>query len=160
MIFAMANVKAIPDGFHSLTAYLMMNGAAEAIEFYKNAFGATETSRFTMPDGRIGHADIVIGDSHIMLADEFPEMNYLGPKARGGATAGIMIYTEDADAMFKRAIAHGGKELKPMSDQFYGDRTGTLEDPFGHWWTISQHIEDVSDEEMERRHAEFKPPEN
>lgn len=146
-------VKPIPDGYHSVTPYLIIKGAAEAIEFYKKAFGAIELLRYPAPDGRIGHAEIKIGDSPIMLADEYPEMGYgySGPQTVGGSSVSIMIYVEDVDATFKQAIAAGGKEQRAVKDQFYGDRSGTLEDPFGHIWHVSTHKEDVSTEEMERR---------
>jgi PhnB protein len=144
-------VKPIPDGYHTATPYLIIKGAANAIEFYQKAFGATELFRFPAPDGKIGHAEIKIGDSPIMLADEFPEMGYKSPQTLGGSPVSIMIYVEDVDTVFNRAIAEGGKEQRPVKDQFYGDRLGTLEDPFGHVWHISTHKEDVSAEEMERR---------
>lgn len=142
----------IEDGFHTVTPYLTVDGAAAAIEFYTAAFGAVEQSRLPMGD-KIGHADIMIGDSHIMLSDEFPEMNKLGPKARGGGTSSIMIYVEDVDAAFDKAVAAGATATRPVEDQFYGDRSGWLEDPFGHEWTISTHIEDVSEAEMGERMA-------
>jgi len=143
--------KPIPDGYHSVTPYLIIKGAADAIEFYKKAFGASELFRFPAPDGKIGHAEIKIGDSPIMLADEVPEMGYKSPKSLGGSPVSIMIYVEDVDTIFEQAIAAGGKVQKPVKDQFYGDRLGTLEDPFGHVWHVSTHKEDVSVEEMERR---------
>ena len=142
------------DGYHSVTAYLTVDGAAAAIEFYKNAFDATEHMRMPMGD-KIGHADIVIGDTHVMLSDEFPEMDKLGPKARGGATSSLMIYVPDVDVAFDKAIAAGGEVVRPVEDQFYGDRSGWLKDPFGHEWTISTHIEDVTEEEMNRRMSEM-----
>jgi len=144
-------VKAIPDGYHSVTPYLIISGATEAIEYYKKAFGATELMRIDAPGGKIGHAEIKIGDSPIMLADEFPEMGYKSPKTLGGSPVSIMIYVEDCDTVFKQAIAAGGKEQRPVKDQFYGDRSGTLEDPFGHVWHVATHKEDVSAEEMEQR---------
>lgn len=143
--------RAIPEGYHSVTPYLIIKGAADAIEYYQKAFGATEMLRFPAPDGKIGHAEIKIGDSPIMLADEFPEMGYKSPKSLGGSPVSIMIYVNDVDTVFKQAIAAGGKEQRPVKDQFYGDRSGTLEDPFGHVWHIATHKEDVSLEEMERR---------
>lgn len=142
------------DGYHSVTAYLTVDDAAAAIEFYKNAFGAEEVMRMPMGD-KIGHADILIGDTHIMLSDEFPDMDKLGPKARGGATSSLMIYVEDVDAAFDKAIAAGGTAVRPVEDQFYGDRSGWVKDPFGHEWTLSTHIEDVSPEEINRRMAEM-----
>ncbi|MFS8085885.1 MAG: VOC family protein [Acidobacteriota bacterium] len=144
-------VKPIPDGYHSVTPYLIINGAAEAIEYYQKAFGATELLRMPAPEGKIGHAEIKIGDSPIMLADEFPEMGYKSPQTLGGSSVSIMIYVDDVDTVFSRAIANGGKEQRPVKDQFYGDRMGTLEDPFGHVWHVATHTEDVSPEEMERR---------
>jgi PhnB protein len=146
-------VKSIPEGYHSVTPYLIIKGASNAIEFYKKAFGAVELFRFPAPGGKIGHAEIKIGDSPIMLADEYPEMGYgyTSPQTVGGSSVSIMIYVEDVDTTFKQAIAAGGKEQRPVKDQFYGDRTGTLEDPFGHIWHVATHKEDVSAEEMERR---------
>ena len=146
-------VNPIPDGYHSVTPYLIVQGAAAALDFYTKVFGATELFRMPGPDGRIGHAEIKIGDSPIMLADEHPEMDALGPKTIGGTPVGIMIYVANSDAMFKQAVAAGAKVIKPLQDQFYGDRSGTIEDPFGHKWTISTHIEDVSPEEIGRRVA-------
>lgn len=144
-------VKPIPDGYHSVTPYLIVSAAADAIDFYKKAFGAVELMRMPAPGGKVGHAEIKIGDSAIMLADEFPEMGYKSPQTLGGSPVSIMIYVADVDAVFSRAIAAGGREQRPVKDQFYGDRSGTLEDPFGHVWHIATHKEDVSAEEMERR---------
>jgi PhnB protein len=144
-------VKTIPDGYHSVTPYLIISGAAEAIDYYKKAFGATELFRMPAPDGKVGHAEIKIGDSPIMLADEFPEMGYKSPKTLGGSPVSLMIYVADVDTVFDQAIAAGGKVQRPVKDQFYGDRSGTLEDPFGHVWHVATHKEDVSAEEMERR---------
>jgi PhnB protein len=144
-------VKPIPEGYHSVTPYLIIKGATEAIEYYKQAFGAVELMRMPAPGGKIGHAEIKIGDSPIMLADEFPEMGYKSPKTLGGSPVSIMIYVADVDTVFDRAIAAGGKEQRPVKDQFYGDRMGTLEDPFGHVWHVATHKEDVPAEEMERR---------
>jgi PhnB protein len=143
--------KPIPDGYHSVTPYLIINGAADGIEYYKKAFGATELFRMPAPEGRIGHAEIKIGDSPIMLADEFPEMGYKSPQSLGGSPVSIMIYVEDVDTVFNQAIAAGGKEQRPVKDQFYGDRMGTLEDPYGHVWHVATHKEDVTPEEMEKR---------
>ena|SRR5437764_11477809 len=143
-------VKAIPDGYNGVTPYLLVRGAADAIEFYKTAFGAEEIERFPM-DGRIAHADLKIGGSHLMLADEHPEMGQVGPQTLGGTTCGFAIYVENVDEVFARAIALGATEQRAVVDQFYGDRSGTLLDPWGHKWTISTHVEDVSGEEMERR---------
>lgn len=148
-------VKPIPDGYHSVTPYLIVNGAARAIDFYKQAFGATELLRMDGPDGSIGHAEIKIGDSPVMLADEHPQMGFRSPRTLGGAGISLMIYLENVDEVFPRAIAAGAKELRAIQDQFYGDRSGTLEDPFGHVWTISTHKEDLSNEEMTRRSQEL-----
>jgi PhnB protein len=144
-------VKPIPDGYHTATPYLIVNGGAAALEFYRKAFGAEERMRCPMPDGRMGHAEIQIGDSCIMLADEFPEMGAKGPKSLGGSPVGICLYVNDCDASFQRALDAGATVLRPLQDQFYGDRSGTLTDPFGHQWTIATHKEDVSPEEIQRR---------
>lgn len=144
-------VKAIPDGYYTATPYLIVKGAARAIEFYKKAFGATELLRFDGPGGKIMHAEIKIGDSPIMLADEFPEMGYRGPLSIGATPVSICLYVQDVDARFAQAVAAGAKVQRPVVDQFYGDRSGTLTDPFGHVWTIATHKEDVSPEEMQRR---------
>ena len=148
------SVKPIPEGYHSVTPYLVVAGAAEAIRFYEKAFGATEVLRMPMGDDRLAHAEIKIGDSHVMLADEFPDMGHLGPISRGGPTSSLMIYLGDVDVAFARAIEAGAKEERPPADQFWGDRMGTLLDPFGHRWTIATHIEDVADDEMKRRAEE------
>lgn len=144
-------VKPIPEGYHTATPYLIIKGAADAIEFYKKAFGATELFRFPAPDGKIGHAEIKIGDSPIMLADEYPDMGYKGPKSLGGSPVSLMIYVEDVDTVFNRAVNGGATVKEAVSDKFYGDRIGTLVDPFGHIWHVSTHKEDVSLEEMEKR---------
>ncbi|PYS97082.1 MAG: glyoxalase [Acidobacteria bacterium] len=143
--------RPIPEGYHTATPYLIIKGAAAALEYYKKAFGARETMRFDAPGGKIGHAEIKIGDSTIMLADEHPDMGYRGPQSLGGSPVSILLYVEDVDRWFKRAIAAGGKVTRPVADQFYGDRTGVLVDPFGHVWSIATHVEDVSPEEMHRR---------
>ena len=143
--------KPIPDGYHTATPYLIIGGAGDAIEFYKKAFGATELFRFPTPDGKIGHAEIKIGDSPIMLADEYPEMGYKGPQSLGGSPVSIMIYVEDVDTIFNQAVAAGAAIKEAVSDKFYGDRLGTVTDPFGHVWHISTHKEDVSIEEMQKR---------
>jgi PhnB protein len=145
-------VKPIPDGYYTATPYLIVKGAARALDFYKQAFGAQELMRFPMPDGKVGHAEIKIGNSPIMLADEFPEMGHKSPESLGGSPVSIMLYVPDVDKTFAQALKAGGKELQPLKDQFYGDRSGTLTDPFGHVWTVSTHKEDVSPEEMDRRH--------
>jgi PhnB protein len=150
-----ANVKAIPDGYRSVTPYLMVNGAGEAIEFYKRAFNARERGRVPGPGGKIMHAELEIGDSVVMLADEFPQMGALGPASIGGTPVLIHLYVENVDAMFAQAIAAGGKQERPISNQFYGDRSGGLIDPFGHKWHLATHIEDVSPDELQRRMQEM-----
>lgn len=146
-------VKAIPDGYHSVTPYLIVRGAARAIDYYKTAFGATELMRMDMPGDVIGHAEIQIGNSRIMLADENPQWGAKSPESYGGSPVHLMIYVDDCDAVFKRAIDQGAKETQPLKDQFYGDRSGSLTDPFGHSWTIATHKEDLSEEELQRRMA-------
>jgi len=151
-------VKPIPEGYHSVTPYLVVKGAVAAIDFYKKAFGAKELFRFPMPNGQIGHAEMKIGDSHIMLADEpqdelHSSMGLKAPKTLGGTAMSIMLYVDNVDAVAKQAVAAGAKEVSPVVDQFYGDRSGTFVDPFGHVWTIGTHKEDVSPEEMQRRAA-------
>ena len=147
-------IKPIPDGYHSVTPYLIVRGAARAIDFYTQAFGATELFRMDAPGNRIGHAEIKIGDSPVMLADEHPERGAKSPETLGGSAVHLMIYVEDVDSVFNRALAAGGKETKALQDQFYGDRSGTLTDPFGHSWTVATHKEDVAPQEMQRRMAE------
>lgn len=149
----MANVKPIPDGYHSVTPYLYIKGAARAIDFYKQAFGAVEVMRLASPDGKVGHAEIKIGDSHVMLADEHPEMGARSPQSIGGSPVGLMVYLPDVDKVVDRAVKAGATLERPVEDKFYGDRTGGIVDPFGHRWYISTHIEDVPPEEMERRAA-------
>jgi PhnB protein len=149
-------VKAIPDGYHSVTPYLVIDGAARAIDFYKRAFDAKELMRIPSPGDKIGHAEIKIGDSVIMLADEHPEMDARSPAHFGGSPISILIYVADVDRQFPQAIAAGGTELRPLTDQFYGDRSGTLKDPFGHTWHLSTHKEDVSPDEINRRMAAMK----
>jgi PhnB protein len=143
--------KAIPDGYTTATPYLIVKGAGDAIEFYKRAFGATEILRMADPQGRVGHAEMKIGDSVIMLADEHPSMGYRGPRSLGGSSVSILLYLEDVDRVFERAVKAGARALRRVTDQFYGDRSGTLEDPFGHVWTVATHVEDVPPEEMKRR---------
>ena len=145
--------KPIPDGYHTATPYLIVKGAAKAIDFYQRAFGATELFRMPVPDGKIMHAEIRIGNSPIMLADEFPERKIVGPQSLGGTPIGLLLYMEDVDTMFRQAIDAGATVERPVENQFYGDRSGTLVDPFGHRWTIATHVEDVSSEEMEKRFA-------
>jgi PhnB protein len=147
----MSTAKAIPSGHRTVTPYLAIKNAAKAVEFYKNAFGATESYKLMMPDGRLGHAEIRLGDSMIMLADEFPEYGGKAPATLGGSPVSIHLYVEDVDAFFRKALAAGAKELKPVMDQFYGDRSGQLEDPFGHLWWVATHKEDISSEEMQKR---------
>ena len=148
-----SEVKPIPDGYHAVTPYLIVRGAAKAIEFYKQAFGATELGRMTAPDGRIGHSEIQIGDSRIMLADEFPEMDARGPESMGGTPVLIHLYVEDVDTVAKQAAAAGAREVRPVQDQFYGDRSGMFADPFGHKWNISTRKENLSAEEIGKRAA-------
>jgi PhnB protein len=147
-------VKPIPEGYHSVTPYLAVEDAASALAFYKGAFGATEVMRMPAPGGKIGHAEIEIGGSRIMLADEHPEMGFRGPKAYGGSPVGLHLYVDDVDAVARQAVAAGAKELRPVKDQFYGDRTGSFEDPFGHVWHIATHKEDLAPDELKRRAAQ------
>jgi PhnB protein len=144
-------VKTIPDGFHTATPYLIITNAAKAIEFYQEVFGATELTRLTTADGKVGHAEIMIGDSRLMLAEEFPAWDARSPQTIGGSPVFIMLYVEDVDAVVRRAVAAGAQLFKPVEDQFYGDRSGSITDPFGHKWTIATHKEDVSPEEIKRR---------
>jgi len=143
-----------PEGYHSVTPYLVCDGAAQAIEFYARAFGATELFRLPMGD-KVGHAEIMIGDSHVMLSDEWPDMNLRGPKSRGGPTASLMLYVDNVDAMFERAVAAGATVERGVENQFWGDRTGTVVDPYGHRWMLATHVEEVPPEELERRMAEW-----
>lgn len=145
--------KSIPDGYHNVTPYLIVSDAAAAIEFYKKAFGATELMRMPKPNGKIGHAEIRIGDSPIMLADEAPEAGARSPRTIGGSPVSIFLYVDDVDTVFTKAVNGGAKVQRPLADQFYGDRTGGVEDPFGHLWYIATHVEDVSPEEMKKRAA-------
>jgi PhnB protein len=150
----MAHVKSKPEGYHTATPYLIIKGAAAAIDFYKKAFSATELMRMADPKtNHIGHAEIKIGDSPIMLADEHPDMGYKSPKSLGGTPVSLMLYVDDVDSVAKQALAAGAKVMRPVQDQFYGDRSGTFEDPFGHVWTIATHKEDLSPEEMGKRAA-------
>lgn len=143
--------KSVPDGYHSVTPYLSIKGAAAALDFYKRAFNAKELYRIDGPQGSIGHAEIEIGDSRLMLSEEAPEMDCLSPASLGGAGISLLIYVADADRLFAQAVAAGGQVLRPMQDQFYGDRSGTIKDPFGHMWTVATHIEDVPPQELEAR---------
>lgn len=147
-------VKAIPEGYYSLTPYLVVKGAAAAIDFYTKAFGAVEVVRMPGPGGKIMHAEVKIGNSMLMLADENPERDALSPSTLGGAGCSVMLYTDDVDATFKRAIAAGATQVTPPADMFWGDRMGNLKDPFGHSWAVATHKEDVSPEEMGRRMKE------
>jgi PhnB protein len=146
-------VKPIPDGYHSVTPFLVVQGGAKALEFYQKAFGAKVLMRMEEPGGKVAHAEMQIGDSRIMLADEYPEMGFVGPQANQGSSVSLMLYVEDVDKVAARAVAAGARELRPVQDQFYGDRNGTFADPFGHVWTISTHKEDLSDEEVRQRAA-------
>ena len=146
-------VNHIPEGYHSVTPYLVVNDGARALEFYRQAFGATEVFRMEGPDGKIGHAEIKIGDSHVMLADENPEMGARSPQAFGGSPVRLMLYVEDVDATVGRAVDAGAKLTRPIADQFYGDRTGGVTDPFGHAWYVATHVEDVPPEELKKRAA-------
>jgi PhnB protein len=149
----MANVKPIPEGFHNVTPYLHVKGALAAIEFYKNVFGATEIVKMRGQNGKIMHAELKFGDSIVMLADEDPSMGVLSPQTVGGYSVGLHLYIENPDAVMQKAVEHGAKQLRPVKTQFYGDRSGTMLDPFGHMWSVSVHVEDVSPEEMKKRMA-------
>ncbi len=149
------SVQPIPEGYHSVTPYLVVSGANEAIAWYQKAFEATEQLRLDGPGGSVAHAEIKIGDSIVMLADEHPDMGALGPNHYGGSPTHLMIYVENVDEVFNRAIEAGGEIVRPLQDQFYGDRSGTLKDPFGHQWTIATHIEDLTPEEVNQRFAEM-----
>ena len=144
-------VKSIPKGYHAVTAYLCVDGAADAIDFYKRAFGAEERLRMEAPQGRVGHAELVIGDSAVMLADESPEMKFTGPIKGEGTPVNIHLYVKDVDKIVARAVAAGATVLREIEDKFYGDRMGSIEDPFGHVWHIATHVEDVGRKEMKRR---------
>lgn len=149
------SVKPIPDGYHSVTPYLIVKGASDAIDFYKQAFAATEVLRLDGPGGAIMHAELQIGDSRIMLADEFPDMNALGPQSPGSSGVNILLYVENVDQTVAAAIDAGATTQRELQDQFYGDRSATLQDPFGHVWTVATHVEDVSDDELKRRMDEM-----
>ena len=146
-------VKPIPDGYHAVTPYLALGDATKAIDFYKRAFGARERLRMDAPGGKVGHAELVIGDSVIMLADEFAEMEFFGPQTRGGTTVSLHVYVKDCDAAFAKAVAAGATVTQPLRDQFYGDRNGTVRDPFGHVWHLATHKEDLTPAEIRRRAA-------
>ena len=149
----MANVRPIPEGYHNVTPYLCVKGAAQAIDFYRKAFGAKEIMRMPDPSGKIGHAELQIGDSRIMVADEYPEMGFVAPTGQGKSPVTIHLYVENVDALVSQAQAAGAKVVRPVADQFYGDRAGGLVDPFGHSWYVATHKEDLSPEEMKRRAA-------
>jgi len=149
-----SNVKPIPDGYHTVTPYLVVHDAAKAIDFYKRAFDATEVHRMQGPDGKIGHAELRIGDSIVMLADEMSGMDTRSPQSLNGTSAGLFIYTRDVDAAYNKATAAGAKATQPPADMFWGDRYGKLTDPFGHSWSLATHKEDVAPEEMKRRMQE------
>lgn len=146
-------VKPVPENYPPVTPYLSIKGAADAIEFYRKAFGATERMRIDAPDGKVGHAELTIRDALIMLADEYPEMDFRSPESLGGSSVVIHLYVEDVDEFCNRAVAAGAKLLRAVQDQFYGDRSGQLRDPYGHVWSIATHKEDVSPEEMKKRAA-------
>jgi PhnB protein len=150
----MAKVKPIPDGYPCVTPYLCVDGASDAMAFYTDVLGATERMRMPGPDGKLGHAELQLGDSVIMLSDEWPEGGIRGPRAIGGTPVTISVYVEDVDAVFGRALAAGATALRPVETQFYGDRSGQFEDPFGHRWSVATHVEDVAPEEMTKRAAE------
>ena len=147
--------KPIPDGYHTVTPYLIVHDGKAALDYYKKAFGANILMCMDSPGGKVGHAEIKIGDSVIMLGDEVPEMDIKSPKSVGGCPMGILLYVEDCDTMFDQAIAAGGEVKRPMKDQFYGDRSGTLEDPFGHQWTVATHKEDLTPEQIRQRMEEM-----
>jgi PhnB protein len=151
----MSPVKPIPDGYPRVSPYLVVDDGAKAIDFYKQVLGATERTRIPAPGGKIGHAELQLGDSVIMLADEFPDMSYVGPKKIGGTPVTIGAYVEDVDKTFAAALQAGAKELRPVENQFYGDRSGQFEDPSGHRWSISTHIEDVPPDELAKRAQEM-----
>jgi PhnB protein len=151
----MAKVKPIPDGYPRVSPYLIVDGASAAIEFYEKVLGAKERMRMPGPGGKVGHAEIQIGDSVIMLADEFPDMGAVNPKKVGGSPVMIMLYVDDVDDVFNRAIKAGATSTRPVENQFYGDRLGAFDDPFGHKWSVASHVEDVSPEDMEKRMAEM-----
>jgi PhnB protein len=145
------SVKPIPDGYHTVTPYLICKDAARALDFYAKALGAEELMRHPGPGGKVMHAEIKVGDSILMMADEFPEMGFKSPESLGGSSVSLMVYVKDVDTAFDRAVRAGGTVKRPLANQFYGDRSGTFADPFGHVWTLSTHVEDVSPEELQRR---------
>jgi PhnB protein len=147
-------VQAIPEGYPRVTPYLICKGASDAIEFYSSVLGAKERMRMGAPGGRVGHAELDIGNSVVMLADEHPEMGIVGPKTTGGTPVSLHVYVEDVDSVFRQALDAGATERQPLENKFYGDRSGTFEDPFGHVWNVASHVEDVPPDEMEKRAAE------
>ena len=149
----MSNVKPIPDGYPRVSPYLTIDGATAAIDFYSKVLGATERMRMLAPGGKVGHAELQIGDSVLMLSDQFPEMEVRGPKALGGTPVTISVYVDDVDGVFERALEAGATALRPVENQFYGDRSGQFEDPFGHRWSVATHVEDVPADEMAERAA-------
>ena len=149
----MVDVKPIPDNYPQLAPYLIVDGASAAIDFYRTVFGATERMRMPEPDGRLGHAELEIGSAVIMLSDEFPDLGIRAPKTIGGTPVTISLYVENVDDVFTRAVEAGATALGPITDQFYGDRTGQFEDPFGHRWSVATRIEDLSPEEIAERAA-------
>jgi PhnB protein len=153
----MSKVNYIPEGYNTVTSYLVIKDAARAIEYYKNVFGATVVVRMDGPDGKIGHAELKIGDSHIMLADENLQMGNRSAESIGASPVSLLIYLPDCDAVVAKAVAAGAKVLKPVADQFYGDRSGFIQDPFGHLWGIATHVEDVSADEMKERMKKMMP---
>lgn len=152
-------VKPIPDGYHAVTAYLAIGGAAPAIDFYKKAFGARELMRVPAPNGKIGHAELRIGDCRVMLADEYADLDFLGPRSRGGSTVNLHLYVKDSDATVARAVAAGARVRRPVKDEFYGDRTGTIEDPYGHVWHVATRKENLTKAQLRKRaEAAMKNP--
>ena len=156
-VLAKKKVSPTPAAYHTVTPYLIVKGAAKAIDFYKAVFGASEVMRMPGPNGTVVHAEVKIGDSPVMLADELPGMEFKSPSSLGGSPVGILVYVEEVDACVAKAVVAGAAVVKPVQDQFYGDRSGTLVDPFGHTWTIATHIEDVSPQELQRRMSQMKP---
>ncbi len=150
-------VKPIPDGYHRVTPYLVVDGAAAAIDYYTKVFGAKEKMRMPAPGGKVGHAELEIGDAIVMLADANPQMGHKSPRALGGSPVSLLLYVENADTTVDRAVKSGGRLVRPVENQFYGDRMGGVEDPFGHHWYVATHVEDVSPEEMKRRMAAMAP---
>lgn len=149
------SLKTIPDGYHSVTPYLSIKGASDAIEFYKMAFNATELFRLDMPGGTIGHSEIQIGNSRIMIADPCDDVSFGDPKTLGGSTVGLYVYVDNVDEIYSQSVAAGAKSVTPVEDQFYGDRTGTIEDPYGHRWFLATHKEDLTPEELNKRAEEL-----